>query len=256
MPDSRQSAHNQLFGKEKPDGFAPPFAVSNLLVNHPEQLTAYELQNIFVSDNYRLAFNVYHQELADFMSWFNPSTNVGTFSGNGAEVAFKTYLWKQLEIGINGAWSKTEFKLGDDVEAFKANTALPANDKDEMVTVPAITAASNVTWEFTPNYFINLNTRYFTKQVTSFNELAPTENNPNAVIKTWGYTNNMLYMDLVFTAEDIMGIGLDASLAVYNITENQEAIAAQWRTYRAKPRGRNIKSTLAMLSNLKEVLSI
>ena len=52
----------------------------------PEILQTFEWQNILYMDPVRLSVSVYHEDLQDFISWFYPFTNIGNFTGNGAEL--------------------------------------------------------------------------------------------------------------------------------------------------------------------------
>ena len=90
-------AENDAWGKGIPN--SPNWATVASPAKEPEILATEELQNIFQIDKSRLAIAVYHEELTNFISWYEPHTNVGNFRGDGVELSFQcplnetTRLW-------------------------------------------------------------------------------------------------------------------------------------------------------------------
>ena len=102
MPTALESPLNEAWGKDRSG--TPSFA-TNPNANQPEILTTYEWQNIVYLGPARLGATVYHQELEDFISWFNPWTNIGNLRGNGVELNVQAQLGSRCQIWANGSWN-------------------------------------------------------------------------------------------------------------------------------------------------------
>ena len=54
---------------------------------------------------------MYHQQLEDLITWFQPHSNGGDFSGNGVEVSVQAPLDPRLTLWGNGAWNDSKLEL-------------------------------------------------------------------------------------------------------------------------------------------------
>lgn len=243
MPTPRQSPLNLLYGSDKPEGIAPVWAASNHNVNKPEQLVTYEIQSVFNFTNYWTTFNVYYQELNDFISWFNPATNVGDFTGYGCEFDLKSKFKGKVNFWINGSFTKTDFVLN--ANKFKESSNVPSNDDGEVLAVPALTSSAGIDVDLVKDLSLSLIGRYFTKQPARFVEYDA--NAENFRKEEWGYVNNKFYLDVNLLYKNVLVENLNAQLKVNNLTNNTDLIAAQYREYRYSPRGAWLYFTLAYM---------
>lgn len=232
MPTPRQSSLNMIYGSDKPDGIAPVWAQTNISATKPERLRAFEYQSIISFKTQMISVNTYYQEIKDFISWFNPSTNMGNFSGYGFEAEWKTNFSKRVGTWFNFSYTNTNFELT--AQQYKESSNFPSNEIGESVAVPIYMANGGV--DFAINNYINFSivSRYFTKQtayIITSNKLA--ENYRDA---SWGYVNNKIYLDANLFFKNIYN-GLDFGLGCKNLTNNTDLIAAQFREYRYHPRG-------------------
>lgn len=240
MPDSRQSTLNMIYGAEHLDANPPWWAVTNPLVKRPERLKTYEIQNNFTFLKQNISLNTYYQELIDFISWFNPSTNMGDFYGYGCELVWDSQISRTMNMWANASYTETEFKLS----AIQLNTdsGLPANKEGESVAVPKIQAAAGTDIKITQNVSVALVGRYFTKQPAFMLSFDETEDGNRK--KEWGYVNNQFYADVNLLWKNIGTKGLDGSIKIKNMTNNQNLVAAQYRLYRYTPRGISALATV------------
>lgn len=234
MPDTRQSTLNMVYGLDNINTVPPIWAQSNPLVHRPERLTAYEFQNIFTFKKHRIIINAYYQELSDFISWFNPSTNMGDFTGYGSELYWQGEFSKMLSCWSNISYTASDFELT--ANKFRESSNFPSNDDGESVSVPKIQANIGVNMNFTENISLSLTGRYFTMQPAYFITYDAT-NLTNYRKQEWGYINNQFYLDANLLFQNVIIKDLNLSLKIENLTNNQNLIAAQYRKYRYAPRG-------------------
>ncbi len=127
MPSPAQSL-NTVWGSNNKDQWPVlaqqiPWAYVSPTVDAPEVLSTVELHNVFYLEPVRLAVIVYHEELADFITWFQPWSNGGNFRGNGAELTLDAEVNSCLTIWGNAAWNDTQLNLFND--AFGPSTPGP-----------------------------------------------------------------------------------------------------------------------------------
>lgn len=236
MPSPVQSPMNNIYGADKPDGVAPGFAKTNELASKPERLMALEWQNILSLNTGRLSLIAYYQKINDFISWFNPTTNMGNFEGYGFESEWKTQAFSSHTFWLNASISSTDFELT--AKKFRESSNFPSNENGESVAVPLFSANSGFDFQITKNLNLSLIARYFTKQPAYFIKADPSSTSGRK--EEWGYVNNKFYIDANLLYENAFTKGLNISLSCKNITNNKDLIAAQFRKYRYSPRGISI----------------
>ncbi len=233
MPTASQSPLNQLYGSDKPEGVAPVWAATNTLATKPERLRAYEFQNIFSFEKHRISLNLYYQEIDDFISWFNPTTNMGNFSGTGVELDWKSKISNSINLWANVSFTNTDFELT--AKKFKESSNFPSNEDGESVAVPKHNVNMGSDLRIKKHCYLSLVARVFTRQPAYFIEADPTADNGQS--ERWDYVNNQFYFDANLLFENVITDDLDISINCKNLTNNTQLVAAQYRTYRYSPRG-------------------
>lgn len=236
MPTPRQSQQNMLYGADKPEGVAPVWAMTNELVSSPEQLHAYEFQNIITLHKHRFVINAYYQDIQGFISWFNPATNMGDFYGYGIELDWKAKMSRTVSLWGNFAHSNTDFTLT--AKKFNETRNFPSNEKGESVSVPRFTINGGVDLRLANNMSMSLIGKYFTRQPAYIIE--EDESVAGGINRYWDYVDNQFYLDLNLSVTDVVVHDLDVNVRCMNVFDNTEYIAAQFRQYRYKPRGRSL----------------
>lgn len=238
MPDPTGSPLNTIHGADNPN--APGFAKANNLAQKPERLQAYEFQNIFYIKNHRVSANLFYQELDDFISWFNPTTNMGNFSGYGVELEWKGKVSEKILGWSNASYNITDFELTANKHNDEAN--LPSNEAGEALAVPKLTVNTGVDINIYKTISLSLVSKYFTQQPTIIREYDEETGTINP-IEGDHYIDNQFYLDATVLYSDIAGKPIDFGITAKNITDNTEKVAAQYRAYRYTPRGRIISAT-------------
>jgi hypothetical protein len=218
LPQGWQGPLNAVWGIGNPA--APAYAIINTTAQRPEVLSTLEWQNIINYHTTRAAISLYYQRLKDFISWGGPFTNVGDFTGYGAELSVKSYVNKQLMLWGNASFTRANFTVTSNGTSF-GNVV--ATDKGEMAAVPALTANVGTTYELVKGYFVSPTIRYFTHQPTWY----WTSNTPPNGDGYWGYSDNRVYVDVTGLATNVIK-GLDVSLIGSNILNNTSTVAAQY----------------------------
>jgi outer membrane receptor protein involved in Fe transport len=231
---------NHMWGSSVAD--APDWARQNPNASAPEVLEAIEFQNIFYISRSRLAINVYHQDLTDYYSWFSPFTTVGDFKGNGCEIDLVVPVNERISVWSNFSLSDNDFSTaasllnkedtadGDDPVEF-ATFQLPANDKGEVVAVPAYTANLGLDWMLKEGIYGSTTVRYFDKQ-------------PMYLDGKWDYANNRYYLDASLLLEDFIVDNMTLGLVGRNLLNNRDPVGTQWLADAYRPRGASFELTL------------
>ncbi len=115
--------------------------------------------------------NIYHQELHDFISFFNPHTNGGNLRGNGVELTIQAPLSDRLTVWANGAWNDSRLNLFNN-KLFGPNfttggtEAIHAyvNQQGRIIGSPEYTANLGLDFAITRNVTFSPTLRYFTNQ--------------------------------------------------------------------------------------------
>jgi outer membrane receptor protein involved in Fe transport len=231
-------ALNKVFGTNNPDGpQKPAFANLSPTADRPEKLTTVELQNIFYAGPLRAAGTIYHQDLKDFITWFQPHSNGGNFGGWGAEVSVQASFEPLLTIWANGAWNDSRLNLYRDL--FKPAMNTPenvhsyVNDDNRIVGSVRYTANLGVDAALLPNLRFSPALRYFTDQ-------AAYEFRPSAVGGAFQETlRNRIYLDATLSWLNLkLGPStLDLRLSVTNILDDRRPVAVQLFADVYRPRG-------------------
>jgi len=225
MPTSVESPLDQTWGQGKAS--APPFAITSGNADSPEILTTYEWENIVYLGPVRLGTTLYHQELEDFIGWYDPWTNVGNFRGNGVEFTAQVKLESCLTLWANGSWNDSTLHVFH--TGLAAATAVePVNQQGRIIGAPEYIANAGVDYEIIKNLTLSPAVRYFTEQAASVSQ-----GNLTTI-------RNRVYCDATlqwrgWTA--IKGTEMDVRLSGYNLADNRAPVAAQWRPILYNPQG-------------------
>jgi len=238
MP-SPLTALNEVWGSNNPDTPSKPsWADLYPTARNPEILTTVEAQNIFYLGNVRLAGTFYHQELKDFITWFQPHSNGGNFRGNGVELSAHATLDPSLIVWANAAWNDSELHLFDP-NAFGAASNTPenfhayVNPQNRLIGSATYTANAGFDWEMVPRVTLSPTVRYFTDQAGV--RFRPLPDGPQYVT-----LRNRVYFDAtiswrVYQREN--GSQMNVRLSGYNLTDNRDEVAAQFFADTYRPRG-------------------
>jgi len=232
MP-SAQAALNYVWGRQNlGDPNDPPFAQVSIPVQRPEILQTFEWQNIVYFEPLRLGLSVYHEELQDFISWFDPFTNIGNFTGNGAELTFQAKLVSSLNAWANVAYNRST------IDAFphpppNPNVLEPQAAYDpatrRLTGSPLVTANGGLNWEVLPNLVFSPSARYFTDQSAHDN-----------ATDTFVIIRNRYYLDATLMWRQVLGTSAAMRLSATNLLDNRSQIPAQWTRGMYHPQGLSV----------------
>lgn len=234
MPSALQ-ALNQVWGSNNPDGpNKPAWADISPTAYAPEILSTVELHNVFYTDSSRLAIIFYHEELADFITWFQPHSNGGDFHGNGAEATLDAELNGWLSLWGNAAWNDTRLDLFNDhlfgiggpgVEQHHAYV----NPDGRIIGSPEWTGNLGLDCQLAPRVTFSPALRYFTEQA-AVDQVSPTKNEFVTI-------RNQFYLDAGVTWSHLWDRDLDLRLSCRNLLDNRTPVGAQLAGDLYRPRG-------------------
>ena len=228
MP-SAQAALNNVWGRQNAgDPRNPSFTQVSSPPKDPEILQTFEFQNIVYWDPVRISLSVYHEELQDFISWFYPFTNIGDFTGNGAELTLQAELHPRIDAWANAAYNYSTLK------AFPHPPVSPGlepqapidPDTHRLTGSPLVTANLGLSWELYRNVVLSPAARYFTEQ--SAHDIAT---------GTFVTVDNRYYLDATLMWRKVLGKDCGIRLSGTNLLDNREKIPAQWTRNMYHPQG-------------------
>lgn len=229
MP-SAQAALNYVWGRQNiGDPSNPSFARVSIPVQQPEILETFEWQNIAYFESVRLSVSVYHEELQNFISWFEPFTNIGNFTGNGAELTLQAKLILQLNVWANAAYNHST------IDAFphpplSPNVLEPQAAFDpssrRLTGSPSVTANMGLNWEPFPNIVLSPSMRYFTDQSAHDN-----------ATDTFVIVRHRYYFDATLMWRQVFGTNAAMRLSGTNLLDDRRQIPAQWTRDMYHPQG-------------------
>jgi len=229
------ASENSAWGRGIPT--APAFAVLSDPADEPEILSTEEVQNIFHFDKTRIGVTFYHEELSDFISWFEPHTNVGNFRGNGVETFLDTPLDDCTRLWANASynWSQLfpfqQFVSPPDVPFESQHVVI--SPSGQIVGAPALTANVGFDRKLSEHLKFSPTIRYFTEQSAFDNTTHEFET-----------IYNRAYLDAALTWTEFCGKGRDLRLSVYNLLDNRSPVAGQWLADTYKPEGTTVVATM------------
>jgi outer membrane receptor for ferrienterochelin and colicin len=232
MP-SPLAALNAAWGVNNPT--APDWANDWPLVDRPEKLSTVEWLNTLAVGKGRLSLVLYHQELKDYISWAGPHTNVGDFSGDGAELSAGYDICSHL-----GVWGNATY-LDSTFDAFSVGGEelhVQTDTHNRLIGSPRITANAGFDWDVTRRILFSSAIRYFTKQSAKAQPGADNED-PNS----FETIDDQHYVDATLTFRDVVYDGLDFRLAGKNILDNRDYVAGAWLDGQYRPRGATFELT-------------
>jgi len=229
MP-SAYAALNYVWGAQNSDDpHDPSFARVSVPPKRPETLETFEWLNIVYLAPVRLSLSVYHEEIQGFISWFEPSTNIGNFRGNGAELTLEAKLNPKLTLWGNTAYNRSEldpFKSASlTVSQLERHVVFDPNTH-RLVDAPMVTANMGVHWEIVPNLIFSPTLRYFTQQPAHDNET-----------DSFFLIRNRYYLDATLLWRNVWGKNLDIRLSGNNLLNNRKHIPGQWSLDLYRPQG-------------------
>jgi outer membrane receptor protein involved in Fe transport len=242
MPSPLQSL-NKIWGSNNPTDHPGNLDFSELspTVTKPERLTTVEWQNIFYVKQTRLGTTLYYQELEDFITWFQPHSNGGDFSGHGIELNLESALTPSATLWANAAWNDSELDLFRP-EVFGTVNNEPENfhayvdQNNRIIGSAQYTANLGLDCEVVSGVTFSPALRYFTEQAAV--EFKPVEEGGPEIITI----RNRVYADasLVWNkAKPVNGVGVSVRLSGYNLTDNQDRVGGQLFGDTYRPRGRS-----------------
>ena len=226
MP-SAVAALNSVFGSNNPN--PPPWAGLAPTPQEPETLSTVELQNTFTIEKLRLGINVYHEDLDNYISWFQPWTNVGTFQGTGVELTAREPIGERTVL-----WANTSY-CNSTLQPFEPYAPKPGpvdpthmitNAEGRIIGSPLWTANLGVDRQITDHITFSPSVRYFTEQAAF-----------DWATQDFITVRNIFYFDATLTWKAFLTKNMDLRLSLYNITDNRDQIAAQWTADTYRPRG-------------------
>lgn len=233
MPAPWGTHLNRAWGKDKPD--SPSFASFSNTAEEPEKLSTVEWQNILYLGQARLAATVYHQELEDFISWFEPHSNAGDFRGNGVEVDLQVPVNDVLNAWANASWNDSKLHVFGR-PAFtltQIEQHVVINPDKRIIGAPEYTANAGFDYALTRDLVFAPALRYFTEQATFDNEAGD-----------FSTIRNRCYLDATLTWKNAFCPHTDLQLAGVNILDNRDEVGGQWLKDTYRPRGATV--TLAL----------
>ena len=209
---------------------APAWASQSPNAERPEIATTIEWQNVFYLDQSRLSLTIYHQEVEDFITWGEPHTNVGDFSGQGVEAEIQHDFNENVMVWWNMSYINSEFDaLTPELTGFYAN------DAGELMGAPEFTSNLGLELNYNQKYFLAPTVRYFTRQTAR-----------SYVNNEFIKIDDQFYVDLTFTAKDVIKKDVDFQLIGQNIFDNRDVVSGHWLAGSYKPRGASITAVISM----------
>lgn len=234
MPSDLE-ALNRVWGSNHP-GTAPSFATASMTASRPEILETIEWQNIYYIGEIRLAASIYHQELENFISWFQPHSNGGNFRGNGVELSLSAPLNRDVTLWANAAWNDSELHLfqpvlapDGTVESHHAYT----NEDGRIIGSAEYTANLGIDWRIAEHLTFSPSLRFFTNQAAL--------DHSRGDYTTIG---SRVYLDAGLTWDHLFGRDMDVRLAGRNLLNNRDPVASQMNGDTYRPRGTEVVLTL------------
>lgn len=229
MP-SAQAALNYVWGRQNiGEPGNPSFARVSIPVQRPEILQTFEWQNIVYLEPVRLSLSLCHEELQDFISWFEPFTNIGNFTGNGVELTLQAKVISQLNVWANAAYNRSTMDAFPN-PPLSPNVLEPQAAYDpvsrRLTGSPSVTANMGLNWEPLPNVVLSPSVRYFTDQSAHDN-----------ATDTFVIVRNRYYLDATLMWRRVFRTNTALRLSATNLLDNRSPIPAQWTRDMYHPQG-------------------
>ena len=229
MP-SALSALNQIAGSDHP-ATSPFFATISPQAQRPEILTTYEWQNVVQLAGARLGLTLYHQELEDFITWFQPHSNGGDFHGNGVELDVQAPLDPCLTIWANAAWNDSKLDLFNDRLFGSGASGVEqhhsyVNPSGRIIGSAKYTANLGVDWKVLETVTFSPGARYFAHQ-------AAVDHDSNSYI----YVHDRIYLDAALTWDHVRGEDVDVRLSGHNLLDDRRRVGSPLNGDTYRPRG-------------------
>ena len=222
------AALNEAWGSDKPAGPTNPFTISTP-ADKAEKLITGEWQNILYWYDTRVSGNFYYQYLRDFISFFNPHTNVGNFSGFGFELEVRQGIGDEISLWANASIVDSELKVFESGGG-AINTS---GKKGQILGSPSYTMNAGVDAEITEHFTLFGQLRYFTRQAAF--------KRPEEIYKK---VDHQVYLDLTATYVALFVENVDLGFAIQNLLDNRQHVSFQWQRNQYRPRGRTPLATL------------
>lgn len=226
MP-SALAALNAAWGNDKPN--PPSWGKLAPNAHYPEILSTVELQNVFYIEKLRIGANVFHEELEDFISWYEPHTNVGNFRGTGVELTARAPISDRMVLWANTSYVNSELMP---FEAYKPTPGpieqqhIITNQDGRIIGSPEWTANLGFDREINERLTFSPSLRYFTEQAAfDFTD------------SKFIIVRNIFYFDATLTWKEFLSKNMDLRLSGYNITDNRSQVGGQWVRDTYIPRG-------------------
>jgi outer membrane receptor protein involved in Fe transport len=229
MPAPWATQLNDAWGSDKPE--SPSFTKISTTADAPEKLSTVEWQNIFYLGRARLGATVYHQELEDFISWFEPHSNVGNFRGNGVEVDMQVPVRDDLTAWANASWNDSTLHVfvPQNFTVNQIEQHIIINPENRIIGAPEYTANAGVDYDVTHSLVFSPSVRYFTEQGAYDNEHS-----------RFMTIRNRCYVDATLTWKNAIRKNTDLHLSADNILNNRDPVAGQWLRDTYRPRGAEV----------------
>lgn len=223
---SQLAANNTVWGRGK-DG--PPWTRHFPNATEPEILSTVEWQNIIYFDRIRFGVTPYYQDLSDFISWSEPHSNVGNFSGFGIETDIQWQATSNMTVWGNTAFNDSElhaFYMAPPPDSSAEQHHALVDDDNRIVGSAKFTANVGVDWELAKNLTFSCVMRYFTGQTAH-------DYSAGEYIQV----NNRYYLDAAFLWKNAFGKDMDLRVSGTNILDNRDPVGGQWLGDTYRPRG-------------------
>ncbi|MDE2009262.1 MAG: TonB-dependent receptor plug domain-containing protein [Candidatus Omnitrophica bacterium] len=231
---SALAALDTAWGK---NGSAPVYwAALNSPAQNPETLQTEEFQNIVYVKKARLSLTYYHEQLQDFISWFQPFTNGGNFGGNGVEGDIQMPLTDRLNIWGNISWNDSKLGLFDPKNFGPGNPNggdeadhADVNTQEHIIGSAEWTANAGVDCKVLDHLNFSPELRYVGNQAGV---------NYNTTGSSYITIGGRVYLDATLTWYQAFHMkNLNVHLSGDNLTNNREPVAAQFYGDTYHPQG-------------------
>ena len=242
MPSALEALNDVWGFNHRNQTTAPPFARLSNPAMEPEILSTLEWDNIVYVGDARVGVNIYHQDMENFISFFQPHANGGNLHGEGVELNFEAPLNERIKLWANGAWNDSKLHLfnsglfGPNPEATATGTEsihAYVNKSDRIIGSPAYTANGGVEYAITDHVTFSPSLRFFTEQ-------AAADRGHYVTI------HNQFYLDATLMWRDIAGKHMDFALSGYNLLDNRQAVGSPFNGSTYRPGGISFVASLTL----------
>ncbi len=225
----------QTWGSDK-KSTSPSWAEESVSARSPEVLSTIEFQQLAAVGPIHGSAAVYHQELKNFITWFQPWTNVGDFKGHGVELGLRG------EISPNhSAWGNATY---NDSRLFLFHQPKTAGvvETHHSYTAPDRTIIGAARWLANAG----LDSRLFSRLTLSpaVRMFAGQSALDQGSLQYKKLSN--VYFDLGMVWERLFSQDSELRLSIQNLFNDRDWVGSQMNGGRYRPRGIDARLTVVV----------